>query len=67
MTSRASVLQMLSTLSIAMGVCASCGISEQEKAEQERQAAAEQRRLVIEASEPVRLLSASSEFVKRYK
>ena len=52
-----------------MGVCASCGISEQEKAQQERQAAAEQkrqaaeqRRLVIEASEPVRLLSASPEF-----
>ena len=67
---------MLSTLSIAMGVCASCGISEQEKADQERQAAveqkrqaaeqkrlaAEQRRLVIEASEPIRLLSASPEF-----
>ena len=53
---------MLSTLSIAMGVCASCGISEQEKAQQERQAAAEQRRLVIEASEPVQLLSASPEF-----
>ena len=45
-----------------MGVCASCGISEQEKAQQEPQAAAEQRRLVIEASEPVRLLSASPEF-----
>ena len=53
---------ILSTLSIAMGVCASCGISEQEKAQQEPQAAAEQRRLVIEASEPVRLLSASPEF-----
>ena len=52
-----------------MGVSASCGISEQEKAQQEQQAAAEQRcqaaeqrRLVIEASEPVRLLSASPEF-----
>ena len=60
---------MLSTLSIAMGVCASCGISEQEKAEQERQAAAEQklqaieqRRLVIEASEPTQLLSTSPAF-----
>ena len=56
------VLQMLSTLSNIMGVCASCGISEQEKAEQERQAAAEQRRLVVQASEPVRLLSTSPEF-----
>ena len=45
-----------------MGVCASGEMSEQEKADQERQAAAEQRRLVIEASEPVRLLSASPEF-----
>ena len=43
----------------AMGVC---GISEQEKAQQERQAAAEQRRLVVEASEPVRLLATSPEF-----
>merc|ERR1711957_1037023 len=50
---------MGSTLLIAMGVCAS---SEQEKAEQERQAAAEQRRLVVQASEPVRLLSTSPEF-----
>merc|ERR1711957_112425 len=50
---------MGSTLLIAMGVCAS---SEQEKAEQERQAAAEQRRLIVEASEPVRLLSTSPEF-----
>merc|ERR1712166_1052034 len=53
---------MFPTLSIAMGVCASCGISEQEKAQQERQAATEQRRLVVEASEPVRLLSTSPEF-----
>ena len=53
---------MLSALSIAMGVCASCGISEQEKAEQEHQAAAQQRRLIVEASEPVRLLSTSPEF-----
>ena len=53
---------MLSALLIAMGVCASGGISEQEKAQQERQAAAEQRRLVVEASEPVRLLSSSPEF-----
>ena len=43
-----------------MGAC--CGISQQEKAEQERHAAAEQRRLVVEASEPVRLLSTSPEF-----
>ena len=41
-----------------MGVCTS---AEQEKAEEKR-LAAEQRRLVIEASEPVRLLSASPEF-----
>merc|ERR1712166_71669 len=61
------VWQMLSTLLIAMGAC--CGISQQEKAQQERHAAAEQkrlaaeqRRLVIEASEPVRLLSTSPEF-----
>ena len=54
---------MLSALSIAMGVSASGDeISEQEKAEQERQAAAQQRRLVVEASEPVRLLSTSPEF-----
>ena len=60
---------MLSTLSNVMGVCASCGISEQEKAQQERHAAAEQkglaaeqRRLVVEASEPVRLLSTSPVF-----
>merc|ERR1712166_1028427 len=53
---------MFPTLSIAMGVCASCGISEQEKAQQERQAAAEQRRLVVEASDPVRLLSTSPAF-----
>merc|ERR1711935_534130 len=72
----ACVLQMVSTLLNILGVCASCGISEEEKAEQERQAAAEQkrlaaeqkrlaaeqRRLVIEASEPVRLLSTSPEF-----
>ena len=52
-----------------MGVCASCGISEQEKAEQERQATADQkrlaagqRRLVVEASEPFRLLSTPPEF-----
>ena len=44
-----------------MGVCASCRITEREKAQQERQAAAKQRRLVIEASEPVRLLSTSQE------
>merc|ERR1712166_1180848 len=56
------VLQMLSTLSNIMGVCTSGEISEQEKAQQERQAAAEQRRLVVEASEPVRLLSTSPEF-----
>merc|ERR1712160_153842 len=37
-------------------------MSEEEKAQQERQAAAEQRRLVVEASEPVRLLSTSPEF-----
>jgi hypothetical protein len=43
-------------------LCASCGISEQEKAQQERQAAAQQRRLIVEASEPVRLLSSSPEF-----
>merc|ERR1712166_395926 len=49
-------------ISIAMGMCASLGISEQEKAQQERQATAEQRRLVVEASEPVRLLSNSPEF-----
>merc|ERR1712086_1171507 len=48
--------------SIVMGVCASCGISKQEKAQQERQAAAEQRCLVVQASEPVRLLSTSPEF-----
>merc|ERR1712166_1315413 len=53
---------MFPTLSIAMGVCASCGISEQEKAQQERQAATEQRHLVVQASEPVRLLSTSPEF-----
>merc|ERR1711935_688363 len=72
----ACVLQMVSTLLNILGVCASCGISEEEKAEQERQAAAEQkrqaaeqtrlaaeqRRLVVEASEPVRLLSTSPEF-----
>merc|ERR1712086_1235413 len=64
-----SVLEMLSTLSIVMGVCASDGMSEQEKAQQERHAAAEQKRLaaeqrclVVEASEPVRLLSTSPEF-----
>ena len=49
-------------LLLAMGVCASGDLSEQEKAEQERQAAAQQRRLVVEASEPVRLLSTSPEF-----
>ena len=42
---------MLSTLLNILGVCASGEMSEQEKAEQERQAAAEQRRLVVEASE----------------
>merc|ERR1712166_556182 len=64
-----NVLKMLSTLLTAMGVCASCGISQQEKAQQERHAAAEQkrlaaeqRRLIVEASEPVRLLSTSPEF-----
>merc|ERR1711865_1267677 len=56
------LLQMLSTLLNVMGVCVSGEMSEQEKAEQERQAAAEQRRLVVEASEPVRLLSTSPEF-----
>merc|ERR1712166_800812 len=56
------VLQMLSTLSNIMGVCTSGEISQQEKAQQERQAAAEQRRLVVQASEPVRLLSTSPEF-----
>merc|ERR1712166_209251 len=62
------VLQMLSLLNV-MGVCASCGMSEREKAQQELHAAAEQkrlaaeqRRLVVEASEPVRLLSTSLEF-----
>merc|ERR1712195_184263 len=53
---------MLSTLSTAMGVCGSGEMSEQEKAQQERHAATEQRRLVVEASEPVRLLSTSPEF-----
>ena len=33
---------------MAMGVCASCGISEQEKVEQERQAATEQKRQAAE-------------------
>ena len=56
-----AMLQMWALL-LAMGVCASGELSEQEKAEQERQAAAEQRRLVVEASEPVRLLSTSPEF-----
>ena len=42
-------------------MCASGELSEQEKAEHERQAAA-QRRLVVEASESVRLLSTSPEF-----
>merc|ERR1712166_616349 len=56
------VLQMLSTLLNVMGVCASGELSEQEKAEQERQAAAEQRRLAVKASEPVWLLSTSPEF-----
>merc|ERR1712166_906847 len=56
------VLQMLSTLSNIMGVCTSGEISQQEKAQQERQAAAEQRRLVVQASEPVRLLSTSPAF-----
>ena len=45
-----------------MGVCASGEMSEREKAEQERQAAAQQSRLIVEASEPVRLLSTSPEF-----
>ena len=41
-----------------MGMCATCGVSEQEKALQEQQAAAEQKR---QAFEPVRLLSSSPE------
>ena len=52
-----------------MGVCASVEISEDEKAGQERQAAAEQklvaadqRRQIVQASEPVRLISTSPAF-----
>ena len=55
------MLQMWALL-LAMGVCASGELSEQGEAEQGRQAAADQRRLIVEASEPVRLLSTSPEF-----
>ena len=49
---------MLSLL-VAMGVCASCGTSAEEKAEQDRLS---DRRQTLEASEPLELLSASPQF-----
>ena len=51
-----------------MGVCASCGISEQEKAQQERQAVAEQKRQAAEqAAEQKRQTAEQRRFVVKQR